>query len=129
VSVDLRVGIRDELTGSPVDIAINVWADWTRGPAGWGRCSSPAALLMLAKELGIAPRGTATPPEMPAEALLVDRLVAGLERSLARPFKIYYLQWAPADVKARACGFGSDVVTLYRHVKRARLVIADGFES
>ena len=124
---DARAGIHDELTGTPVDDAIQLWADWTKGGGRWGRSSSPAALLMLAKKIGIAPRGTAVLPEMPGPAERVDHLVARLERDLQRPFKVYYLQYAPAADKARRCGFGDDTTKLYRHVRRARLVIADGY--
>lgn len=125
---DARTGIRDHLVGTPVDAAILLWAEWTTGRTGWGGSSSPAALLMLAKKIGIAPRGTSVLPDMPAAAAKVDTLVARLERLLARPFKVYYLQYAPPSAKARVCGFGDDVTTLYRHVRRARLVIAAGFE-
>jgi hypothetical protein len=124
-----RAGIRDELSGTAVEHAILLWATWSTGSFGWGRCTSPAAMLMLAKEVGIAPRGTAPMPEMPAEAAQIDGLVAKLERPLKRPFKIYYLQYAPAEAKARACGFGTDVSKLYRHVRRARLVIAGKFNA
>ena len=128
VPVDARVGIRDSLTGTPVDTAILTWADWSAGRIGRGNtCASPAAAMMMAKRLGIVAHGTATMPDMPTEAVVIDGLVARLERRLARPFKVYYLQYAPATAKARACGFGDDVTTLYRRVRRARLVIADGF--
>ena len=124
---DDRRGIRDELTGTAVDVAIALWVDWSTGRVGWGRCSSPAAMLMEAKRVGIASRGTATLPEMPAEAVAIDGLVAKLERPLKRPFKVYYLQYAPPEAKAHVCGFGRDVTKLYRHVRRARLSIADKY--
>ena len=129
MSGDHRAGIRDELAGTPVDEAISLWAAWSTGRVGWGRCSSPAAMLMEARRVGIASRGTATLPEMPSEAVQIDGLVGRLDRPLKRPFKIYYLQYAPAEAKAKACGFGSDTTKLYRHVKRARLKIAEGFQQ
>ena len=119
--------LRDEFSGTPVDHAILLWAQWSTGRVGWGRCSSPAAMCMEAKLVGIASRGTATLPEMPSEAVAIDGLVAKLERPLKRPFKIYYLQYAPAEAKAKACGFGKDTTKLYRHVKRARLAIAASY--
>ena len=126
---DARTGIRDALVGTPVDRAILLWADWTKGGGKWPGASSPAALLMLAKKLGVCPRGTAVLPDMPPEAAKVDALVARLERELKRPFKVYYLQYKPSIDKARICGFGDDTTKFYRHVKRARLWIADGWQQ
>jgi hypothetical protein len=124
---DARTGIRDAHTGTPVDAAILLWADWSTGRVGRSGCSSPAAQMMLAKKLGVVPHGTASIPEMPTEAVVVDALVARLERKLCRPFKVYYLQWAPLYVKAKACGFGTNTDAMVNHVKRARAVISEGF--
>jgi hypothetical protein len=128
MSEDGRTGIRDDLTGTAVDAAILLWADWSTGRLGRGNgCASPAASMMQAKKLGIVAHGSAPVPDMPRDAVRIDGLVARLPRLLARPFKVYYLQWAPPEVKARACGFGRDTGTLYRRVRRARLVIAAGY--
>jgi hypothetical protein len=128
MSEDGRTGIKDHLTGTPVDAAILLWADWSTGRLGRGNgCASPAASMMQAKKLGIVAHGSAPIPDMPRDAVRIDGLVARLPRLLARPFKVYYLQWAPPEVKARACGFGPDTGRLYRRVRRARLVIAQGY--
>lgn len=110
-----------------VETAIDAWARWTRGDEVRGGASSPAWLCMQARKVGIAPRGTAPTPEMPDNVLRIDQSVALLERPLARPFKVYYLQYAPVEEKAARCGLRDQVRTFYRLVERARLIVAENY--
>lgn len=106
--------------------AIEQWAAWTRGSIGGG-CVSPAWLMMQANMVGITVAGTAPLPEMSEDACLVDQVVCRLPAKLAKPFKVYYLQYAPAEEKAVRCGLRGRLRTFYRRVERARLRVADDF--
>lgn len=109
------------------ETAIDAWARWTRGEESRGACTSPAWLMMQAKQVGIAPRGTAPLPDMPDNVLKVDQAVAKLTKSLARVFKTYYLQYAPAAEKAARCGLRGNVRKFYRLVQRAKLFVVGEF--
>lgn len=109
------------------EIAIDAWARWTRGEESRGGATSPAWLMMQAKKVGICPRGTAPLPDMPENVLRIDQAVAKLDRVLAKVFKVYHLQYAPATDKAARCGLRGKVRTFYRLVERAKLIVADLF--
>lgn len=122
--LDRRRGLLDDISPS-ASADMDAWADWIRkyrDGLGYGS-TSIAWRMMQAKLLGVAARGTYIEPQMPAAIARVDSAVGDLPRHLKRAFKVYYLQYATIDDKARKCR--TSVAEFYRRLRAARRTVAD----
>ncbi len=109
---------------SHIDARILQWVQWTRGPVvaiGW----PPRTILARVIEEGFhgaSQVGDRPTPEMPADVLEVDRIVAKMHPRLARALRAVYLSGLPMEVKARQMRLS--VSTLRNRVESARWYIA-----
>jgi hypothetical protein len=104
-----------------VDCLLDLWAGWSRNPLlhlGYGR--SMSAKLIEWHEKGIEPEHYAWLQKelsCPDGVLLIDRLVARLDRPLHAAICVQYFTYAPIEMKARDCHMS--VPTYRRNLDRA----------
>lgn len=118
-----RDGVPDE-----IDARILQWVQWTRGavtPNGWPARTVLARVIEEGAH-GSSQSGNRPEPEMPANVLEVDRIVARMHPRLRRALRAVYLSALPVEIKAKQMHLS--VSTLRNRVESARWYIAAAIE-
>lgn len=119
LATDVEAGIRETIE-SCADARLEEWARWFgRGrPVG---PAEPSCTLGRIKDQRVAAGQTGAPPEIPAAADEVERVVLRLPRKLRKAIETFYCEYSTMDQKAKDCGLTRS--GYWRALNRARRTV------